>query len=245
MRHNISISANEYAASRELMVLQVEASKGTPEELVFRAVEDGITLSVTVAVGPDGLIVRRASHSGGRTAEERQVFDCLCANIKDRPLQEAAEHGAIYTLEQLLPLANLPQGIRLPRNAGRPFALAERLIRTIDLALREQLKKQCGENYWYPRPSAMWLKMSAVQQIDFLKPLVNEFLLGVGLNVDAAQVSRIEKRIRITIAFRSDVSSAAKPQLLMALERKLRDATESPLELFMEEKVDANQIRRL
>ena len=202
-------------------------SKRAAGKSVFRAAEAGITLCVAVAVGPGRLIVRQARHSGAQHVLERQVLDCLCATIKDRPLQEAAEHGAIYTLEKLLPIADPVKGVRLPRNAGPAFARAERLIRSIDRTAREQLNRQYGQSHWYPRPSAAWLKMSMAQQIDFLGPLVDEFLRAAGFNTDAARVGRIEKRLRITIAFSPDVSSAAKPKLLMGLERSLRDATMS------------------
>lgn len=211
---------------------------------VFSAELNGVRLTLHLNARDDRCIIRQATFSGARTAEERRVLENLCAVIAGRPLQEAADHGAIYVASQS-PLAAKVAGIRTPQNAGPPFALAQQLIRRAFAAAQAQSQVVYHENRWYVDADANWLAKSEAEQASILKPIVAHFLHEERQSEDDLWISRIERGTRVTIAFADSVHYAAKPRLLMDLEHRLRIESGEPLELFMEEMKDANRIRRL
>jgi hypothetical protein len=213
-------------------------------EAVFSAELDGVRLTLRLDARDDQRIIRQASLSGARTAEENSVLETLCAIVVGRPLQEAADHGVIYIAAQS-PLAAKVAGIRTPQNAGPIFAFAQRLIRNVFAAANAQSQVAYQENRWYVSADANWLAKSEAEQASILKPVVARFLHAKGQSEDDLWISRIERGTRVTVAFGASVHYAAKPRLLMDLERRLRAETGEPLELFMEEMKDANRIRRL
>jgi hypothetical protein len=215
------------------------------QTIAFAAEEAGVRLSVTVDGGTKRQVVLNAQGSGSGNSLERRVLDRLCKIIEGRPLQEAAEHGVIYTLEALAEDCAPVTGIRTPRNAGPAFALAERLIRRIHASAREHFQVDYRENGWYTNPSAEWLAASEAEQAGNIKPILADLLCIKGLTENDAWICRIERGTRVTISFGDAVSYALKPGLIMELERRLRLETENPLELFMDEMKDSNKIRRL
>jgi len=211
----------------------------------FVGAQDAIRLSVGVDRGNDRLIVREARHVGATESVVLRILDKLCAIIIGRPLQEAADHGAAYVAAALPEVCAPVSGIRTPSNAGPGFVLAERLIRQVHAAARIQLNIGHRENSWYVRPNADWLSKDEAAQAEVLKPTIANFLCEAGLGEDDVWISGIERNTRVTIAFSDKVHYAVKPELMMQLEQRLRQRTNNPLELFMEEMKDANRIRRL
>ena len=213
--------------------------------LTFVGMEDGIRLSIDVDCSSNRLIVREARHEGAADPLTKRVLDKLCTIIVGRPLQEAADHGAIYTAAALHEDCAPITGIRTPRNAGPAFAMAERLVRKVHAVARQHFNVGHRENAWYVRPNADWLSKDEVSQAEVLKPIIASFLRTNDLGEDDIWIRRIERGTRVTIAFGDTVSYTVKPDLMMTLEQRLRRETGNPLELFMEEMKDANNIRRL
>lgn len=213
--------------------------------LTFSGAKGAVRLTVGVDGGSSRLIVREANHEGAADALTARVLDKLCAIIVGRPLQEAADHGAVYTTAALPEDCAPVNGIRTPRNAGPAFALAERLMRQVHAAAREHFNIGHRENAWYLRPNADWLSKDEPAQAVAIKPIIADFLKANGLLDDDIFISRIERGTRVTIAFSENVTYKTKPKLMMSLEQQLRRETGNPLELFMDEMKDANKIRRL
>ena len=223
-----------------------EAGDATASVDVTFVAEDGIVrLSVAMDSGSRRLIIRQAQHTGSVDALTGRVLDRFCTIIAGRPLQEAADHGAIYTAAALPDDCAAVPGIRTPRNAGPAFELAERLIRKVHAAARHHFGVGHRENAWYLRPDADWLAKNEAEQATRIKPIVAGFLRTSRLAEGDVWICRIERGTRVTIAFSDSVSYAAKPELMMVLEQRLRRETGNPIELFMEEMKDANRIRRL
>jgi hypothetical protein len=212
---------------------------------LLNAEDEGVKLSVGIDGSSRRLMIKTAEHHGARSAVETRTLDALCALVVGRPLQEAADHGAIYAMAALPNDCRKVDGIPTPTNAGAHFVLAQRLIRGIHAAARAKFQIGHRDNAWYLRPKADWLAMTELQQAEQVKPIIAAFLRENGLSEQDAWVSRIERGTRLTIAFSDGVSYSRKPALLMALETKLRGQTGDPLELFMDEMKDANKIRRL
>lgn len=213
--------------------------------LTFTGTDGPLRLSIAIDAGSSRLIVRQANHDGAADKLTARVLDKLCTIIVGRPLQEAADHGAVYTVVALPNDCAPIKGIRTPHNAGPVFILAERLVRQVHAAARQHFNIEHRENAWYTRPSADWLSKDEAAQAASIKPVIASFLETNALHKDDIFISRIERGTRVTIAFSENVTYKMKPELMMKLERLLRCATNNPLELFMEEMKDANKIRRL
>lgn len=226
-------------------VTDVPADRAAGMMQTFVGSEGGIRLSIGVSGSNSRLIVREARHEGAADALTTRVLDTLCQLVVGRPLQEAADHGAIYVTAALRNDCAPINGIRTPRNAGPAFALAERLVRQAHAAARQHFNVEHRENAWYVRPKAKWLSMAESAQVNAIKPIIARFLSANQLDTDDIFISRIERGTRVTVAFSEGVSYAVKPKLIMLLEQQLRHETGDPLELFMDEMTDANKIRRL
>ena len=223
------------------------ADSGTASAVVtaFTFEQDNAKLKVTVDTNSSGLIIREARYTSPDEPSVTRVLEKLCDLIVGRPLQEAADHGVIYVMSVLPGDCVAVDGIRLPRNAGPAFALAEQLIRGVHATALSSLGMQRRESGWYVRPGSAWLAKDEAAKADVLKPIIADFLHARNLAEDEIWISRIERGSRVTIAFGDGISYAAKPELTLALERRLRREAGTPLELFMEEMKDANKIRRL
>jgi hypothetical protein len=220
-------------------------SPAASEVLIFEGVEGSVRLRVGIDLASSRLMIHEATHAGTADPLTKRTLDRLCEIIVRRPIQEAADHGAIYVAaanpEDCSPVA----GIRTPRSAGRAFAMAERLLRQVHRAIQVHLNVGHRENAWYLRANERWLAQNESAQADVIKPIIIGFLKSNGLDDDVIFISRIERGTRVTIGFSEHVSYKIKPKLLMGLEKVLRRETGNPLELFMDEMKDANQIRRL
>jgi hypothetical protein len=215
------------------------------ELVTFEGVEGLVRLRVGVDVASRRLVIHDATHEGAEDELTRRALHRLCELIVGRPLQEAADHGVIYAAAAIPGDCAPVEGIRTPRNAGPAFVLAERLLRQVHTKVRMHLNVGHRENAWYRRPSKEWLAQDEAAQANSIRPIVMSFLQANGLDEDAIFISRIERGTRVTVGFSEHVSYKKKPKLLMALEKVLLRETDTPLELFMDEMKDVNQIRRL
>jgi hypothetical protein len=238
------MASDEMRSARAAPSHEGEAVAGAGE-VGFAAEESGVRLTVVIAADSTRHVIVRARHAGTRSPADLMVLDRLCALIEGRPIQEAADHGVIYAIEEPASGAAPVVGIRTPRNAGPAFALAEKLIRAVHAAAQAHFDVKPRESRWYVRPKAVWLALTEAQQIEALRPTVNEFLAEQGVPASDMWITRVERGTRVTLDFAESVYYARKPKLLMDLERRLRRATGDPLEVFMEDKKDANKIRRL
>ena len=225
--------------------------EGVPPPLagatVATGAADGIRLMLAV-VDRDGTpTIAAARHAGAMQPALRGALDRFCALIEGLPLLEAAEHGAHHLVADLRePGAGSPvAGILTPRNAGAPFALAERLVRAAADSWRDAGGALADDNFWNPALAEGWRTMAREAQADSLKPLLAPAAAEAGIAAEELWIADIERGFRVVVAFGPNVAPAAKPKLLMRLEERMREATGQRLEVYMEEMKDQNRIRRL
>lgn len=246
MIHPALLDAARAAAARPAMAGEAAAAVG---ERIFHARADGVALSVSVAGSRGSVTVKQARYRASDDTDSGQVgvLETFCRVIEGLPLQEAADHGTIHACEQLR--AGIAQalvaGIHTPRSMGAAFTLCDRLIREIVAQYRGDTGDADTRNFWNPPLSANWRFKTIEQQLDILRPIVEEFRARHGLSEQDMWVSQIEKVRRITVDFGAGFDPTRKPKLLMDLERAVRQATGDRLEFFMEEMGDNNRIRRL
>jgi hypothetical protein len=213
----------------------------------YQASESGVTLSVGLDTSGGRPRVTAARHGGARDTALRGVLDTFCKLIEGLPLQEAADHGAIHTLEALRSTKspNPVPGVLTPRSAGLAFACCERLMRDILRQHQTETGKQDTRNFWNPPLSTEWRSASDEQRIAILQPKIVAFRAAHGLSEQDIWVAAVEKIRRVIVGFGPAVAYDRKPRLLMELELEVRKATGDRLEFFMDEKTDINKMRRL
>jgi hypothetical protein len=212
---------------------------------VYRASQEGVTLSV-VATGNDG-IVERAVHHGASGPLARAVFETFCRTIESMPIQEAAEHGAIYALHRIKdPLVPGPvKGILLPANGVPMFTQPVRLIRSIAASYCRKTGARFDWNF-HDRPfTSRWQALSQTDKLNEITDLVARFRGAHGLGERDIRILEIDKHDRLVVTFSDQVPIARKPGLMMDLERDIRRRTGERIELFLEVVKDRNQLRRL
>lgn len=213
----------------------------------YQATENGVTLLVRLDTSGGRPRVAAARHGGAMDAALRGVLDTFCRLIEGLPLQEAADHGAIHTLEALrnAQSPNPVPGVLTPRSAGHAFACCEKLMRDILRQHQADTGKQDTRNFWNPPLSDEWRSASDEQRIAILQPQIVAFRSAHGLIDQDIWVAAVEKVRRVIVGFGPAVAYDRKPRLLMELELEVRKATGDRLEFFMDEKTDINKMRRL
>ena len=174
------------------------------------------------------------------------MLDVVGGLIEGRPLQEAADHAGHHLVARLRNGAAAPvAGIVSPWNADPLFHLPMRLLRRINADHRARRGIESLDNKWNPKLSKDWARLDEAAQIARLAPILAGLVAENGLAEGAMEVVAVERNLRVFVAFADDFDYARKPPLLLALERRLRAATGDRLEVFAEDKKDANRIRRL
>lgn len=206
---------------------------------------EGLTL--TVAIDPRGQApILEAGHRG-TAPPALAAADRFCALIEGLPIQEAAEHGVLHLLAELRDPGEPPPvaGILTVQSSGDVFVLLQRLIRGVYAAYLSEAGEARQWNRWNPRMPSDWLRLGKERQASGLKPILADQLAIEGLTSDDMWISDIERGLRIVVSFGVAVPAWDKPSLLMRLERRLRNATGKRLEVYAEEMIDQNAIRRL
>lgn len=196
--------------------------------------------------------VLAATHSGGATPAERSVLDLFCRAAKGLPIQEVADHLGLKVLDGLVDEDRGPpvQGVLLPSNSGKPFALPGRVARRAYDAFRARTGTKLETNFYYPPPSAAWQALSADERSDKVGRIVRAFLQSRELFQDDIALHRIEKNrygyfVRVVVGFSDRIATDQKPNLMRHLESRLRRDAEPELDLVAERVKDTSPLRRL
>lgn len=231
------------AAERNIGREGLEPGDGTGS--VYRATAEGATMAVAIAGAEN--TVRQAVHHGAVGSLARTVFDVFCRTIESMPVQEAAEHGAIYALHRIKDpnMSGPVKGILLPGNGIPTLALPIRLIRAIAANYSRANGIKFDWNF-HDRPfSPRWQALSLTDKLSEVSGLVSRFRDAQGLGERDIEILGIDKHDRLVVIFSDQVPIARKPGLMMDLERDIRRRTGERVELFLEVVKDRNQLRRL
>jgi hypothetical protein len=224
------------------------AHEGGVDEHSGTTIHEAMVGDTTLALAVDASDrIVAASHRGQRGRAERAVLDVLCRLLPGLTVQEARDHGSVR-LEHALrdPKAPSPvTGIVLPKNADPLFNEPGRLLRALTERYAAATGYAPGWNYFTTRPAQRWLGLDDEGRRSALAPLVAAAALECGLREDDVRIARIERVIRVTVAFHEDVSAAAHGPLLLALERRAHRELDPTIQIFSIELKDANVLRRL
>jgi hypothetical protein len=217
----------------------------------MQATEDGISLKLLPS-RDERPLVAKARHEGGRSPVERAVLDAVCRRIEGLPLVEAADHGAIRALHDILdPASPGPiKGILRPEIADPAFGVAVRLVRTIVRGHLKWIGVDRQSNFFEMPVSESWAALSSVERVAALNIVCDSLMAASGyaagqLHVLDIEPDLLERPVRVTVTFGETVPPAAKPDLIREAERRMKRQLDPALYVLHETLKDNNGIRRL
>lgn len=208
---------------------------------------EGISLSLWLSEPADTIAMARFD----APPQDAAVLESLCRTIEALPLEEAAAHGAEYVLHVLA--ADLPRpagtGILSAANALPALRTAQAMLR----AWRAQRRAGAGmaaieEARFLSLPSA-WQALSPADRLQPIRQVLADFLERKGLASDLLSVERLEddirhRPVRVILSHAKAADTSGLPALMRELERRLRSDVAPWLEVYAEERVDRNALRR-
>ncbi len=210
-----------------------------PDAVLVEATHEGVTLMVRI--NPSTHVVREAAYQGTMTGVSRGLMEMLCGLLVGRPIQEGSDHAAIR-LENALRDSTLQPpvpGIVTPRSADPMFALPERLVRDVEAAYRRQTGAKVARNFYHDPASLGWRALPPEGRTAQVAGAIARHPSGRGvelLSVDGEQ--------RVVVRFAEPLDPSTQRCRLLALEAFLTKTVEPTIQLYLEPRLDANQVRR-
>jgi hypothetical protein len=184
------------------------------------------------------------------------VLEAVCRGIEGLPFEEAADHGALRALHDVLdPASPSPvKGILRPEIADPAFALAVRLIRAIERAYWKRVRTARPANFFEAPVSERWSGLPESERIAELNAVCDSLLAAHDLTAGKLQALRVDRDlmgrpVRVTLAFNEAFDAAVppqvKPDLIREAERRIKRQLDPALYVLHETLKDGNAIRRL
>lgn len=190
-----------------------------------------------------------ARHDG---QAKRDLLDVFCTVLVGLSIDEAANHGAAYTLHRI---AGVPMpagmGILNPVELFASLALAQRILRTLRDERRRAGEKAPADVARYLSLPQSWLDLPMAAKLERIRTAIDALLKEIGAPADLFAVGRVENDIRqrpvrvILTHAKDENSAAALPGLMRKIEHRLRQEVAPWLEVYSEEKADRNALRRM
>jgi len=198
----------------------------------------GVVLSALVDANT---IIYKARYQGTTSTIENGLLEALCVVIENKPIQECSDHAGIH-LECMLRTDSQPhpiRGIISPENADPMFELPIKLIRGLLADYRTKTGYQNIENFYDKPISNTWRRLSKTERKEQIQTAIDTSTWA-----DGVTVLRLETPRRVILGFENDdLSSQAKQERMIQLEKHLKEQVESTLQLYMQPKVDQNKLR--
>jgi len=197
-------------------------------------------LKLQALVNPKTHVMEQAAFAGAQTSIDRGLLETLCIVMEGKPIQECADHAAIFAERALRDPAAAPlvPGLLTPDNGDPAFRLLQSLARQLRCQYAEQTGCTNTINFFDRRPSGQWRKLSEAARIDLLNEAIQKEQLSRQLRVLGVQEGK-----RVVVAFVAPLSGHEQQALLVKLETTLRQTVESTLQIMLETKSDTNVVR--
>ncbi len=231
------------ALNTVLSGLAGQSARSTDAQQVIQVTGHVGAVCLSLDLLPDGVIVN-ARHAGTSYAASKHLLDGVCRFSRGRPVQELADHGAIWLANQMRLSAAAVPGIRHARTLDPAFVWLDALTRDAAAQWRIKAGRTDFTNDYAAPPSPEWRAKGTDQQIALLNDLLSSLREQRGLSGDAHVVD-IEFDIRAVIFFADDFPAGQKALFLLAAERLFKQHADPRLEVYQQERRDASALRRL
>jgi len=222
--------------------------------------EDGMTAlearkdeAVLLAlIDPTSHTVRRLRHMDTKSPVVRAVIDTFCWLGEGLPIQEAADHLGMRTMESLINrnLGRPAPGILLPNNQPSVFQIPIDLIREIRSSYGALTGFTTRDNFYHASPGARWQAMNDDDRLAMIATELDDYLKSEGRAAGDVQLLKVTQNryalpIRVVVGFGQEVPMHSRPQLMRRFEERLRQRVEPELELVADRVKDQSPLRRL
>lgn len=204
-------------------------------------------LCIRLWLDPQERTIVAARHEG---AEEPALLDVFCRTLEGLSIAEAANYGADYTVHRIA--LGIPKpgdmGILNPVQALPSLGLAQRILRC--LQGEQERAAAADEAACYLALPSSWLNMPAAARLDRIRATVSVYLKETGTAADLLNVDRLEndirqRPVRVILTHSKGENDSDLPALMRAIERHLRREVTPWLEVYSEERIDRNGLRRM
>lgn len=210
---------------------------------------DGATLSVLI---DNQGIIKNCQHVNFKNNFQKALIDIFISNILETPIQEAYEHGVVFTIDSIIKenFIDHAKGITLPKNAGSLFLLPNYLMHQIFQNFVSQKNKDITINFHYRPASLKWKKMAYEEKTELVVKIIHATLQSSNYKQNDLILHNIAKNrngdyTRCTVIFNDDIPYSLKPSLLRKLELNLKRHIDNKLEVFATAAKDTSPLRRL
>lgn len=229
-----------YSARLKLLEADVrhEGSLAPAEgSILISATRQGLTLESLVQERSQKVV---AAAFRGAAGEQRGLLETLCRVMEGRPIQECADHAAIYVEHALRdPAQPSPvRGLLTPETADPTFLIVQSLVRELRAAYGEKTGSRSTVNFYDAMPSEAWRRLSEPQRLQRLQESVDKREWGKQL-----RLLGIQEQKRVVVGFSSDLTSGEQQETLVRLENMLREEVEPTLQILLQAKSDTNVVR--
>lgn len=222
---------------------------GLPDGASSPVTLNGEHLRLSVWLAAQGTVVAAVRFEAA--ADDAALLAAFCQAVEGLPLEEAAAYGADYAFFHLAREVPRPPQVGIaPVAMLLPIlAAAQGLLRTLRQDQRSQPgMAPIGRARFLTIPEG-WQQLPASDRLLQIRDAITAYLDQRGLARDLVMADRLEDDIhhrptRLIVTHAKADDSATLPPLMRALERHLRTTVAPWVELYAEERIDRNALRR-
>lgn len=177
-----------------------------------------------------------------------KLIDLFCDFLKNKGIQECAEHSVIYLENYLRPIsiATKVQGILLPGKAGKDFFTLEKSIRKIFKDYQKKMNYVEKINKEYFNSNKEWLSKDNNEKIKLITNFLNlNVYPELNISSEDLKVVKIESEnlIILDISEKFKKLNNTSKNLLINIESNIKKNIDTRLEIFILPRKDGNKLR--
>lgn len=219
-----------------------------PECVALPALRAG-DFAIRLWLAPQSETIAAARHDA---MDEPEMLDVLCLVLEGLTIEEAANYGADYAVYRVARGIPKPEGIGIlnPAQLFPSLALAQSALRSLRGERRQERKGGSDEAARYLSLPQTWLDLPMPARLERIRTVLAAHLQEIGAPAELLNVDRLEddirhRPVRVVLTHAKGENESALPALMRAIEQRLRREVAPWLEVYSEERVDRNTLRRM
>lgn len=177
-----------------------------------------------------------------------KLLDIFCEIVKNKRLQEVAEHGVIYLEHEIQKMSKKKrdevQGVYLPSNSGGIFNLLNLKLREtyIQLLKDKKIKEEINKDYY--ETNKEWLALSFEKQKKRIEEILETHVYRqYNINKDDISLLRVVLGNRLEFELSKNLTGDFEDFKLFRIEEIFKNSIDKSIELVTVEVKDSNKLR--
>ena len=203
---------------------------------------------ITLSINKSDLIILDAVISYQSENKITKLLDLFCEIIKNKRLQEVAEHGVIYLEYELQKMNKTKrdevQGVYLPSNSGGIFNLLNFKLREVYIQLLKDKKIKEEINKDYYDTNKEWIALSFDEQKKRVDEILEKYVFRqYNINKNDISLLRVVLGNRLEFELSKNLTGDFEDFKLFRIEEVLKNNIDKSIELVTVEVKDSNKLR--